>query len=683
MPFKTVRNVASSELVNDASGHIETCPSDNLVSGLESSDNSCDVHIDNLDPYFAGPFSVEPDVAALLVDGELGPHTADPLVNCDPVLLTGVYHDSRPVLDFVAGVRPQDESRGSDVHLCPEGNCVPILDIDFWEANLPNIYDDKTCCALLTGLKSGVRVGRGPAVGLVENPNWPSVNGVEDQITAIIESDLAAGRLYGPFPEPPFTDCVISPLGAIPKRNSDKIRVIHDLSFPPDQSVNSMISKEDFSLNYVRVDDAVDWCRKMPPASTYMAKIDLKDAFKHVLVNPKDWHLLGFEWQGLYYFSKVLNFGLRSSPALFDVFASALEQMILQKGTVSSILRYVDDFLIIADSESICHDSLQIMIDTCKKAGFDIQPSKVVMPSRVVEFLGVVIDTQLGVLRISEDRMQEVKTELARWRGVRKTSKRKLLRLIGRLAFVARVVRYGRAFIARLIGVSKTVSYLHYRIRFTNEARNDIAWWDTCLATHNGVYIYNRRWETDTVIHVYSDASDIGLGAVCDFPDRKEWFCVPLIGDWQGVRQMSINWRELLAALIALNTWSKDLSEKLVIFHIDNSSVCYILNKFYSPIVSLMTLVREWCLIAEEFDIVIAPVYISTADNLDADDLSRGRTGEFKSRNANSTVVCTCPMTPKCLKDFPSIFRAGLPGDTVGRGRMGSEFATYISNSCE
>ena len=56
-----------------------------------------------------------------------------------------------------------------------------------------------------------------------------------------------------------------------------------------------------------------------------------------------------------YYFSRVLSFGLRSAPALFDVFASALLQFMFKSGAPPSIVRYVDDFLLIAPDASSCH----------------------------------------------------------------------------------------------------------------------------------------------------------------------------------------------------------------------------------------------------------------------------------------------------------------------------------------
>ena len=105
----------------------------------------------------------------------------------------------------------------------------------------------------------------------------------------------------------------------------------------------------------------------------------------------------------------------------------------------------------------------------------------------------------------------------------------------------------------------------------------------------------------------------------------------------------SINWREFHAAVVALATWCKSLAGKPVVFHIDNTTVCHILNKLYSPVKELMRFAREWCLIIEQFNISVAVVYIDTKSNLDADDLSRLNTQAFLDRNPDADRAMTWP----------------------------------------
>ena len=105
----------------------------------------------------------------------------------------------------------------------------------------------------------------------------------------------------------------------------------------------------------------------------------------------------------------------------------------------------------------------------------------------------------------------------------------------------------------------------------------------------------------------------------------------------------SINWREFYAAVAALATWAKSLAGKPVVFHIDNTTVCCILNKLYSPVKELMKFTREWCLLIEQYNISVAVVYIDTKSNVDADDLSRLHTQDFLDRNPGANRYMTWP----------------------------------------
>ena len=521
---------------------------------------------------------------------------------------------------------------------------LPALKVDFWANNLPKLYDGDRSRSLMSQLLTGVRIGRPPADTQIVSANWPSAIEHREQVSKIIADDLGAGRLHGPFEAPPFDNFIVSPLGAFKKRGSNKIRLIHDLSFPSKGSVNSLIKKEDFSLAYASVDDAVRICKSLGPGPVYMAKLDLENAFKHVLVDKRDWHMLGFSWpdsngRTQYFFSKVLNFGLRSAPFLFDMFAEALLGFMHHVGVPRRIVRYVDDFIVVAPTAHECQQHLDTMLVTCRASGFSVQPSKITTPAVSTEFLGIVIDSSLQQLRISVDRLRELTTEVAAWLELKRATKRRLLSLIGKLAFAAKVVRSGRAFLGRLLGIAKQAKALHHHVRLTEEARADLLWWHQCIASHNGIYYYDIDWNRDDVTHIYTDASNTAFGGVCN----SEWFQISYTGRFQAMLDRSINWREFYAAVAALATWAKSLAGKPVVFHIDNTTTCCILNKLYSPVKELMKFTREWCLLIEQYNISVAVVYIDTKSNVDADDLSRLHTQDFLDRNPGANRYMTWP----------------------------------------
>ena len=123
---------------------------------------------------------------------------------------------------------------------------------------------------------------------------------------------------FGPLTSNPFdTDCVISPLLCVLKRDSDELRVVHDLSFPEGFSVNDGIAKdsylnEPFRLHLPGIDRLVDFVNK-EGRGCHLFKKDLSRAYRQIPADPGDYHLLGFQVDGNFYFHSAFLFGLRSA----------------------------------------------------------------------------------------------------------------------------------------------------------------------------------------------------------------------------------------------------------------------------------------------------------------------------------------------------------------------------------
>ncbi|XP_066450415.1 hatching enzyme 1.2-like [Eleutherodactylus coqui] len=69
--------------------------------------------------------------------------------------------------------------------------------------------------------------------------------------------------MAGPFKEPPVQDFVVLPLGVVPKKEPNKFRLIHHLSYPKGASVNDGIDPELCSVVYTSFDAALQWIRKV------------------------------------------------------------------------------------------------------------------------------------------------------------------------------------------------------------------------------------------------------------------------------------------------------------------------------------------------------------------------------------------------------------------------------------
>jgi hypothetical protein len=85
------------------------------------------------------------------------------------------------------------------------------------------------------------------------NDNWNSTQKFKVDVLASIQNDLDLGRKSGPYTTIPCANFRSSPLGAFAKKHTGKVRIIHDLSWPPGEAVNTFIHADLCSVNYISV----------------------------------------------------------------------------------------------------------------------------------------------------------------------------------------------------------------------------------------------------------------------------------------------------------------------------------------------------------------------------------------------------------------------------------------------
>ena len=145
---------------------------------------------------------------------------------------------------------------------------------------------------------------------------------------------------------------IISALEAVPKKDSNELRMIMDCSRPLTMNANSYMDLEHYK--YVTVDDAANLCQP----GCWLAKVDLKHAYRSVGTHPDSWRVTGMSWRfndskhPTYLYDKRLPFGARASPMLFHRFAQAISRMMARRGY--TVLAYLDDFLFIEPTQRLC-----------------------------------------------------------------------------------------------------------------------------------------------------------------------------------------------------------------------------------------------------------------------------------------------------------------------------------------
>ncbi len=475
-------------------------------------------------------------------------------------------------------------------------------------------------------------------------PNWPSVHEHYQAVSDSIDANYSMGRVVGAWTSPPCSEFISSPLGAFQRVINGKVRTIHDLSYPPGGAVNDFIDPDQFSLQYVTVDEVARVCSEYeePP---FLAKSDLTNAFQHILVHPKYWHKLGFSWDDKYYAFACLPFGCRAAPRLFDDFARALEYMAIERGSSKHTWHYLDDTITCSGNALDCQKSIDIFNETARLAGFTLQDSKCTGATQVIEFLGIQIDTVKGTLSITQERMDEIVELLQSWQQKKICTKRELLSLIGKLSFVSRVVRAGRTFLRRLIVLSKSVKFLHFKIKLNKSARADLYWWMKSIQSHNGVTYFPVKWHENECSVLFTDASDRAMGGWID----GHWYAYPYTGEMAHASSLPIHYREMMAVCIGVATFADQLSNHKVILRVDNQAICHAINAGTIKCEPTMKLIRCLYYTMTQCNIQCQAKYISTEDNVQADALSRLDIQKFRQTCTSADKAMTFPKVPEFL----------------------------------
>ena len=148
-----------------------------------------------------------------------------------------------------------------------------------------------------------------------------------------------------------------------------------------------------------------------------MAKLDLSDAYRHILFRSPDWPLLGFTWPMFvdgslctgYFLNMFLPFHSRSAPALFLRYADALALIMADRG-VSLVWHYLDDFFTCgpASPSTQCQRNLDIMISSCQLLNFTLNQDKLVHLTTCLTLLGIELDSFECVARIDTTCLAEI-----------------------------------------------------------------------------------------------------------------------------------------------------------------------------------------------------------------------------------------------------------------------------------
>ena len=222
------------------------------------------------------------------------------------------------------------------------------------------------------------------------------------------------GAILGPFATPPFP-LHTSPFLTKDKSSSNKKRVIVDLSWPKERSVNAAVPSDtycglEFVLKFPTIDNITQRVLACG-ANCYIGKIDISRAFKHIPIDPRDISYLGIYW-GAYYIEKNLVFGFCQGSNIFQRTSDSTRYILSQEG--HDCLNYLDDFLLI-DNKNNCTTAFDRLAKLLPELGFTVSDHKTVKPKQIVTCLGIEIDTVKYTTSIPSEKLSEIKKLCSMW----------------------------------------------------------------------------------------------------------------------------------------------------------------------------------------------------------------------------------------------------------------------------
>jgi hypothetical protein len=500
-----------------------------------------------------------------------------------------------------------------------------------WHHRLLRYPDRAWAARLVHDIIFGVDIGyRGSRAG--HSTKSRTFTGTTDEraaITSDIAAEVGLGHIAGPFTIPPWPHFRTSPLKTVPKKGSaSKYRIIHDLSYPRGGSVNTDVLEWPCYLS--RFDHAVRIVRQLG-RGCFMAKVDIKAAYRCVPVRPADWPLLGMCWEGAFYFHTTLPFGLKSSCHLWERYATAAQWCLQDCFGVENIEHYVDDSFLAAITCAAADDQLSRVRLGMSTLGMPIAEDKTILPCTRLVYLGITIDSLEMRIELGSDRVAALHLLLGDWLQRTTCSLRQLQSLIGSLSFAATVVRPGRTFLQFL----RDAEVAHYTgprddtdsIPLTRDIREDLTWWHQFLTDWNGIsLLWDSEWSSDSdILQPHSDASKDGFGAHCG----RMWFHGLWSPDQQAMAAEgtahgdSMPWKELYALVLTACTWGHLWQRRRVTFVTDCEPVVFAVSKGATRSRRMMQLLRALHFVAARNSFVYRVLHLPGVDNTLADELSR------------------------------------------------------------
>lgn len=296
---------------------------------------------------------------------------------------------------------------------------------------------------------------------------------IEDQIERLLERNLIEES----------TSPYAAPVTLADKKEEKRSRLCIDFS-----RLNKIL--EDESQPFIRIEDII---HKLVDC-VYFSKLDLNSAFWSVSLAKEDRYKTAFVTKFGHYQWKVLPFGLKTSPAIFQRLLSAT----LRKYKCSEYaVNYMDDILIFSKSFNEHIDHLKNVLFALERERFKLKFSKCEFAKEKITYLGHLIEKN-KIKPVNDDLISVQK-------AIPPKNIEQLRRYLGKINFYHKYIP----------NASKLLDPLHNLLRkgvtyvWSSECESSFRRLNTYLCTGPVLRIFDPKKQS----YIFTDASGFGIAA--------------------------------------------------------------------------------------------------------------------------------------------------------------------------
>ena len=414
-------------------------------------------------------------------------------------------------------------------------------------------------------------------------------------IQAEINDLLQSGAIREVF-EPPTC---ISPIGCVPKKGG-KLRLIVDL-----RVINQACDVPKFQ--YEDINTVVEYIQP----HDLLVTLDIKNGFHHIPMALEHQQFLGISFRGRYFVWQVLPFGLSASPYFFCKTIRPVVKYLRMRGV--RVASYVDDFILLSQKQCM-QSHRKLFLDTLTQLGWVINSEKSSLsPDVTKNYIGYKITTgDKPTLHVPNERIHKLRKDLKRVLAQCHVKARMLARIAGQCVSMSKAVLPAQLLLRNTYRLLASKHNWSNILTLDRDTRSDLEWWLHALGSWNGAPIQTGPID----FQIETDASMSGWGARIKGSNKMA------AGFWNvRLSQMPSNYRELMAVLLALKSFSFPRGKKIQILT-DNITTAAYINQLGGPSPALSQLANAVWLEAYDRELTLTSRYLQGTLNVTADMLS-------------------------------------------------------------